>query len=71
MVKEFKQVDIICPVCGDGHSVRVHPRDLSAWRDFGVLAQDAFPYLSATKREQLISGLCPKCQEDFFGGEDG
>lgn len=71
MAKELRQIDIICPVCGDGHSVLVRPRDFSSWYDFNVSAQDAFPYLSATQREQIISDLCPKCQEDFFGGEDG
>jgi hypothetical protein len=31
-----------------------------------MLAQDAFPYLSATEREQLISHICPDCQHDIF-----
>ena len=70
MARELKRVDILCPVCGDLHSVQVDWRDLSAWSDFGVLAQDAFPYLSATEREQLISHLCPECQKNFFDSED-
>jgi len=36
----------------------------------GELAQNAFPYLSATEREQLISHICPKCQDSIFGSDE-
>ena len=58
-------VSLQCPFCGRGHEVEVNEMDYWDWED-GVLAQDAFPYLSATEREQLISHLCPDCQRDIF-----
>lgn len=62
-------IEITCPICGIGHFVALAERDYNAWQS-GELAQRAFPYLSATEREQLISHLCPMCQDDIFGGED-
>ena len=37
-----------------------------AWRN-GELIQNAMPDLTFTEREQLISGLCLKCQAEMFG----
>lgn len=59
-------VKIICPFCGNEHFVAVGEEDFFAWQN-GKLAQDAFPYLTATEREQLISKLCPACQTLIFG----
>ena len=58
-------VSLHCPFCGAGHSVEVNEIDYLDWED-GALAQDAFPYLTPTEREQLISHLCPECQHKFF-----
>ena len=58
-------VSIHCPFCGAGHSVEVNETDYWDWDD-GMLAQDAFPYLTPTEREQLISHICPECQRDIF-----
>ena len=60
------EVLLICPFCGAEHSVMVEMEDYFAWQD-GELAQKAFPYLSATEREQLISHICPECQDKIFG----
>ena len=59
-----------CPLCGKNHSVFVKEEDYFAWQYERVSAQNAFPYLSPTEREQLISGFCPKCQENIFGFND-
>lgn len=59
-------VEISCPICGCVHTVEVDEVDFIAWQE-GELAQRAFPYLSATEREQLISQFCPQCQESIFG----
>ena len=66
---ELVEVLIGCPCCGKEHSVVVQNEDLIKWQT-GTLAQKAFPYLSTAEKEQLISGLCLKCQEDIFGEED-
>lgn len=59
-------VVMTCPICGEDHFVEVEDTDLKKY-EAGGLAQNCFPYLSATEREQIISGLCPKCQSDVFG----
>lgn len=58
-----------CPFCGEYHEVMVSEADYAAWQG-GELVQNAFPYLSADEREILISGVCPKCWAETFGGED-
>ena len=60
------RLEITCPFCGKSHFVEVAESDYNAWQN-GELAQNAFPYLSATEREQLISHICPQCQADIFG----
>ena len=59
-------VDMSCVFCGDDHAVEVELKDYERWEN-GELAQNAFPYLTPTEREQLISGICPKCQAKIFG----
>lgn len=58
----YKEVCVItrCPFCGRGNEVEVNENDFFDWHD-GVSVAVAFPYLSASEREMLISGICPKC----------
>ena len=67
MNRNFELV-ITCPFCGKIHSVTVRKADLIHYRE-GALAQRAFPYLDAVEREAIISGMCPACQNSFFGEE--
>lgn len=60
-------IELECPFCGNAHSVEVKEDDYFNWKFDGMLAQNAFPYLNPTEREQLISRVCPKCQEKIFG----
>ena len=62
------EVLIKCPMCGKTHSVEVDFDEFCAWQS-GELIQVAMPNLTPTEREQLISDLCPECQEKIFGGE--
>ena len=62
-------ISISCPFCRKNHFVKVTPSSFERWQG-GELIQNAMPYLSATEREQLISGMCPKCQEDIFGEDE-
>ena len=67
MVKiNYKEVCVVtqCPLCGRANEVEVNESDYWDWSD-GVLAQVAFPYLSAPEREMLISGICPTCWGKF------
>ena len=62
-------IELTCPFCRSTHSVEVDPKAYHRWEG-GELIQRAMPTLSATQREQLISHICPKCQESIFGVED-
>lgn len=66
-----KEISILtqCPFCGKSHNVEVNLIDLCDWQD-GLNIADAFPYLPASEREMLISGICPKCWDKMFGDED-
>lgn len=55
-----------CPFCGREHTVTCDLDAYRAWEE-GALVQDAFPDLSATEREQMISHICPECQSKVFG----
>lgn len=59
----------VCPFCGSVSSVSVEKGDYLNWQA-GMMAQDAFPYLSAEEREMLISGICPSCWNDTFNSEE-
>ena len=65
MMKLGNTIMKICPFCGQTHAIFVDLVDYFDWED-GIPAQRAFPYLTATEREQIISGICPDCQEDIF-----
>lgn len=54
-----------CPLCGKTQDVVVESTD---YADFlkRKHAQDAFPYLSASERELLISGICEECWNRVF-----
>ena len=57
---------IVCPFCGKEHSVKVSEHSFDEWQS-GALIQNAMPTLSATEREQIISHICPTCQDRLFG----
>ena len=59
-------VPIICPFCGEDHAVEVNLAQYDAWQN-GELIKKKKKDLTTTKREQRISGLCPKRQEKMFG----
>ena len=65
-MKKNLTITIQCPFCGDFHEVDVNETAYNNWRG-GELIQNAMPDLTPTQREQLISGLCIKCQEKIFG----
>lgn len=58
-----------CPFCHKAHEVAVNEMDYLDWQD-GKLAQDAFPYLSASDREMLITGIDEDCWNGMFGTDE-
>lgn len=65
-MKKNLTITIQCPFCGEYHEVDVNETAYDSWKG-GELIQNAMPDLTPTQREQLISGLCIKCQEKIFG----
>lgn len=59
---------MICPFCHKAHELTVNLDNYLDWLN-GMSIQDAMPDLSATEREQLISEICPDCQQKIFGEE--
>jgi hypothetical protein len=55
-----------CPMCGTGGAVVVDEQAYVAWRDNGVLMQDAMPDLTVDERELLISGTHAHCWEKMW-----
>lgn len=59
-----------CPFCGNTFIINL-PADCVngyyEWLDGKSSIQDAMPTLPAVTRECLISGICPTCQDKFFG----
>ena len=54
-----------CFSCGKVSVVKVKQEQLFKY-NAGALVQDAFPDLSRTEREILVSGMCPNCQSRAF-----
>lgn len=55
-----------CPICDKVTIVTADSEDIRRYES-GALIQDAFPTLSASEREMLKTGICPKCWDDMFG----
>jgi hypothetical protein len=55
-----------CPVCYKTGTIMVDEKELFAYLR-GEYVQDAFKSLTVPLREQIISGMHPKCWEAVFG----
>lgn len=71
MKVNYREITLVttCPCCGRINEIEVNAMDYLRWRD-GMLAQNAFPYLTAEEREMLISGICPTCWDDTFSSDE-
>lgn len=56
----------VCIECGSDGAVKCYRVDYDKWRT-GTYIQDAMPYLSAGRREQLINGVHPNCSKKLYG----
>ena len=54
-----------CVGCNDLLYVVADSADFEKWEG-GMMVQDAFPYLSASDREILISRTCEKCWDEMW-----
>ena len=65
MMKNIR-LEMNCPFCRAVHFVDCRKEQYNAYCN-GELAQVAFNDLNATEREQIISWICPSCQEKILG----
>ena len=59
-------ISIKCRLCGKTFNLSVAKSDWEKYNN-GVLAQNAFPYLTADERELLTSHTCTDCFDRLFG----
>lgn len=59
-----------CDMCGVSYLLLFNREDMIDWLSGSLFIQDAFPYLSASERELLLSGLCDKCFTQIFSSLD-
>jgi hypothetical protein len=68
-VMELHTVVNKCLITRKIYSVRVNIDDYMNWRNGSLLAQQAFPYLSAGDREFLISGISPEGWDQMYSDD--
>ena len=61
-------IECVCPSCGKAQKIKVNSEDYEKWEN-GELVQRAFPYLSSSEREALITGICDNCWNSLFTSE--
>jgi hypothetical protein len=66
---DLKELEVKCCGCLGTETVIVRPEDYEAWKN-GKYAQDAFPYLTSSQRELLISSTCGPCFDRMFPEDD-
>jgi hypothetical protein len=57
-----------CPLCNKSSVMDVEEDRLIAWQK-GRHIQDAFPNLTADKRELIVTGTHPACWDEMLGEE--
>ena len=57
-----------CPWCGKTYRFNLPTEGYTNWLLNDMLVQEAFPNISLTIREHLISGYCEDCQDKVFDG---
>lgn len=63
-------LDARCERCGKTYGLTVRAVDYLRYLQKTELIQDVFSYLRPPLRELFVSGICPKCWEHAFGGEN-
>jgi hypothetical protein len=60
----FVSIETFCPICNKRALVKVNRDAWILYKSGQILAQHAFPELTPSKRELLISGVCNDCFPD-------
>lgn len=60
-------IPVVCPICRKEHEIAVRYEDYILYTlPNRPLIQDIFPYLTASEREMLVSGVCDDCWHKMF-----
>ena len=65
---EMITISNVCPFCGKIYQMEVPFAGFMAY-ECGALVQKAFPTLTPSERECIVSGMCTTCQDKIFGNE--
>ena len=63
------EINVNCVECGESHNITVDRMDYFHFQQ-GELPQHAFPYLSSTDQQLLVSKICGECFEEMFATLD-
>ena len=55
-----------CKYCDAQYEIERDDRDYALWKADELGIKEAFPYLSASEREMILSGTCDECWDKFF-----
>lgn len=64
-------VHLTCPICKKQDDKEISQEQFNLYMNRkrnGIHVQDVFPDMPAPEREQFISGYCPTCWDELFGG---
>ena len=65
---EWVTIEVV-DILGNTHLMDVKMIDMAAYED-GAYIQDAFPYLTASQRELMLTGLTDDVWDEVFGDEE-
>lgn len=60
----------VCPECGSTSEIMVDWYNHKLWTEGKMLVQDAFPHLTKSERETLMTGYHSKCWDIAIGYTD-
>lgn len=63
------KIETTCPKCNNQQEINVDENDYNSWKS-GKLIQNAMPYLTASQREALMTGVCDPCWNELFPPEE-
>lgn len=69
-MEKYMKIEKTCPFCGHNFVINVPESCLNGYFEWVVRdkpIQEAMPTLPKVSRECLVSGICPTCQDEFFG----
>ena len=64
-MRKMVALERVCPHCGCNKIIIVEEDSFNKWITGGLI-QDVWPEMSPEGREEIKTGICPKCWEDMF-----